>query len=188
MPRQPDPVYVHILARMLARPPGCAAGNADEARAIREGLTEEYAAGAFSDAEVCVLYGDPPALQTVAEIKAAARCRGEEWDLSPAEFAIGGYLTGPAAVRCIKRCGSAAAERTLRELLAKTRQRPKPTDAELDAWMARNFKPFDKRESTIKACMVATGADAREAAAAYGRVPKELRRQRGQRGAPRKNS
>jgi hypothetical protein len=188
MPSQPGPVYIYKLARMLARQQGLATVNADEARWILNGLTEEYSAGAFSDAEVCALYGDPPVLQTLAEIKAAARRRGEEWCLSPAEFAAAGWLTGPAAVRYLKRCGLAEAERTLRELLVRARQRPKPTDAVLDAWMTKNFKPSDKRSPTIEACMRATGATSRDAAAAYGRVPKELRRQRGQRVAPSKDS
>ncbi len=66
-----------------------------------------------------------------------------------------------------------------------TAARPKPTAAELDAWM-RRVKRGDKRDDTIQACHDQIGATFRMAAEAWDRVPDELKLKRGQRAGPRK--
>jgi hypothetical protein len=113
-----DPFYVQTLARLLARKAGRASVNTDEARAIVDALTEHYVAGAFTDDEVAVFTGEPgepPTLHTLAELKAAARRRGDEWNLSPVEFAVAGHLTAAAVRRCLLRCSLDSAARLLRE-------------------------------------------------------------------------
>jgi hypothetical protein len=64
-------------------------------------------------------------------------------------------------------------------------KRPLPTAAELDAWMSR-VKRGDKRDDTINACRSETGARVRDAAAAWDRLPMELKLNRGQRTGLRK--
>ena len=60
-------------------------------------------------------------------------------------------------------------------------KRKKPTDADLDSWMSQNVKRGTKRANAIGACHHQTGATFREAAAAYTRLPDDVKLKRGQR-------
>jgi hypothetical protein len=57
----------------------------------------------------------------------------------------------------------------------------KPTDAELDVWMSENVQRGVKRLNAICDCRAATGATSRAAAAAWNRLPQNLKLTRGQR-------
>jgi hypothetical protein len=59
--------------------------------------------------------------------------------------------------------------------------RPKPTAAELDAWMRQHVTRGTKRDDAIADCRKATGATFREAAAAHKRLPEKFKMKRGQR-------
>jgi hypothetical protein len=180
------PFYIQELARAIARLPGRAEVDEQEAYRITDDIAELYLRGEFSDDEVVAYAGDPPGLQSLAEIKEDARRRGETWCLSQPEWRAAYWLTAPAALRYLKRCGFVGAPRVLRESFARA-HRVKPTPKELDEWMRRNFARGDKRVPTIQACSKATGATWREASAAFKRLPEELKLKRGQRATPRKS-
>jgi hypothetical protein len=58
-------------------------------------------------------------------------------------------------------------------------QRRRPTDAELDMWMAEKVTPSVKRDPTLIECREQTGATYRKALAAWGRVLPQKKRGRG---------
>jgi hypothetical protein len=60
-------------------------------------------------------------------------------------------------------------------------ERPKPTAAELDAWMQQHVTRGTKRDDASRACHDQTGATFRDAAAAWDRLPDDLKLKRGQR-------
>jgi hypothetical protein len=64
--------------------------------------------------------------------------------------------------------------------------RPKPTAAELDAWMQHRVTRGTKRDDAIQACHDETGATFRDAGAAYTRLPDDVKLKRGQRAGLRK--
>jgi hypothetical protein len=58
---------------------------------------------------------------------------------------------------------------------------PRPTPIELDVWMQQHVTRGKKRDDVIQACHDETGATFRDAAAAWGRLPSELKLSKGQR-------
>jgi hypothetical protein len=63
----------------------------------------------------------------------------------------------------------------------KIKARPaRPTASALDEWMRQNQPHWLKRDLSIKACHDETGATMREAAAAYGRLPDDMKLGRGE--------
>jgi hypothetical protein len=80
-----------------------------------------------------------------------------------------------------------APERSVPEATANTdtgkakRKRPKPTAAELGAWMQQHVTRGTKRDDAIQACRAETGATFRDATAAWNRLPDDLKLKRGQR-------
>jgi hypothetical protein len=61
---------------------------------------------------------------------------------------------------------------------------PKPTDEQVYEWMGQNVKRPMKRNDVIADCRKATGATARQAAAAHKRLPEKFKFKRGQRARP----
>jgi hypothetical protein len=181
------PFYIHELARAIARLPGRAEVDEQEAYRITDDIAEWYRRGEFDDSEVVAFVGDPPMPRSLADMKKDLHRRGESWCLSQPEWRAAYCLTAPAARRYLEGCGFDGALRVLREWLGDSPGRRKPTADELDEWMRRNVLQPAKREPTIKACMEATGATWRDASAARTRLPEELKLKRGQRAAARKN-
>jgi hypothetical protein len=85
-----------------------------------------------------------------------------------------------------------AAERAVAGLPADTAnrkprsERQHPTDADLDAWMQQHVTRGTKRDGAIQACRDQMGPTHRAAAAAWDRLPDELKLKRGQRTTPTK--
>jgi hypothetical protein len=66
-------------------------------------------------------------------------------------------------------------------------KRPKWSPEQLDTWMRENVHRGVKRDDAIADCCTATGATVRGAAAAWKRLPGEVKLKRGQRASLRKN-
>jgi hypothetical protein len=115
---RPGPFYVSEIARAIARLPGRAEVDHEEAYRIADDIAEWYLRGEFRDDEVVAYAGDPPALRSLGEIKEDARRRGENWCLSQPEWRAACMLTAPAARRYLEGCGLAGAQRVLREWFA----------------------------------------------------------------------
>jgi hypothetical protein len=112
---RPGPFYVSEIARAVARRPGRAEVDHDEACRIADDMAEWYLRGEFGDAEVVAYTGPPPSLRSLAEIKEDARRRGENWCLSQPEWRAAYMLTAAAARRYLERCGFTGALRVLME-------------------------------------------------------------------------
>src|SRR6516164_2104374 len=125
MRTRPGPFYIQELARAIARLPGRAEVDEQEAYRTTDDIAQWHLRGEFSDDEVVAYAGDPPGLQSLAEIKEEARRRGETWCLSQPEWRAAYWLTAPAAFRYLKGCGLAGAPRVLREWFARA-HRVKP--------------------------------------------------------------
>ena len=182
MRTRPGSFYIQDLARAIARLPGRAEVDEEEARRIAEDMAEWYLRGEFRDDEVLVLTGHPPRHRPLAEVVEGA------WrDTLPIlEWRATVFLTASAVRRYLEGCGYAGAPRVLREWLGDSPKRRKPTADELDEWMRRKVLRPAKRIPTIKACMKETGATWRDALAAFKNLPEELKLKRGQRAIPRK--
>jgi hypothetical protein len=113
------PFSIYDLARAIARLPGRAEVDKQEAIRITDDIAEWYLRGEFHDDEVVayVAYvaGEPPALRSLAEIKDVVRRRGEDWCLSQPEWRTVCLLTAPAALRYLEGCGYDGAPRVRRE-------------------------------------------------------------------------
>jgi hypothetical protein len=185
MRTRPGPFYIFEISERIARLPGRAEVDREEAIRISDDIAEWYLRGEFHDDEVVAYTVDAPGLRSLAEIKADFRRRGENWRLWQPEWRAGYALTAPAARCYLEGCGFAGAPRVRREWFGDPPKdkatRPKPTSDELDEWMRKNVQRGAKRDLTLKACRDATGATYREAAAAFGRLPQDLKLKRGQR-------
>ena len=182
MHTRPGPFYIFVIGEAIARLPGRAEVDREEGYRITDDIAEWYLRGEFYDDEVVAYAGDPPRWRSLAEIKEDFRRRGENWRLWQPEWRAGYALTAPAARRYLQECGFAGAPRVRREWFGAA-----PTPGALDEWMWQNVERGAKRDPTLKACRDATGATYRDAAAAFGRLPQDLKLKRGQRTRLRKN-
>jgi hypothetical protein len=100
------------IARALARLPGRAQVDEEEARQIAADMAEWYLHGLFCNDEVLVLTVNPRKHQPLAEVVEGA------WrpDLPILMWSATVFLTAPATRRYLEGCGMAGAPRLLREL------------------------------------------------------------------------
>jgi hypothetical protein len=187
MRTRPGPFYIFEIGEAIARLPGRAEVDREEAIRITDDIAEWYLRDEFDDDEVVACAGDPPKLRSLARIREDLRRRDEDWILAQPEWRAGYALTAPAALRYLEGCGFAGAPRVRREWFGAAPYRVKPTPGALDQWMRQNVQRGAKRDPTLKACRDATSATYREAAAAFGRLPQDLKLKRGQRTRLRKN-
>jgi hypothetical protein len=117
--RRIGPFYVHEIARALAREPGRAKFDSDEARLIADHMFLAFEHGEFCEKEVVVSHGSPPRIGTIPQAKDEASARGYQWiDIDPNLWYAGVALTYAAAKRYIESCGFAGAERVLLDWFA----------------------------------------------------------------------
>jgi hypothetical protein len=109
------PFYIFEIARAVARLPGRAEVDEQEAHRLAGDMYEWYSRGEFRDCEVVVPADDPISLRPLAEVIEDARCRDPKWCLSDLEWNRGVMLTAPAVQRYLEGCGFTGAPRVLRE-------------------------------------------------------------------------
>jgi hypothetical protein len=188
MPARAGPFYVFEIAQALSRLPGRVEIDQDEAHRIGADMYDWYRRGGFTEHEVVAQYGDPLRWGPITQREEEARQRGEGWeDLHLGLWYVAIALTYHAAKRYVEGCGLAGAKRLLSEWFGSPEGRKgqsRPTDAELDQWMAKNVTATVKRDSTLELCRKQTGATHREALAAWNRLPEDKKRRRGQKDRP----
>lgn len=193
MPIRPGPFVSGQIALALARVPGRMERDEDEAYRILDHIIASYKRGEFTDEEVVVRFGDPPQLRTLKSLPEDAR--GEIESLSRLIWRDAVMLSFGAAKRYVETSSLAGAPRLLVDwftddaTLKSGHHRgrsdaDRPIMAVLDAWMKANYQPGAKRTPTLEACRKATGATWREAAAAFKRLPDDVRLAPGQKRLP----
>jgi hypothetical protein len=150
MRTRPGPFYVMEIARAVARQPGRAEVDLDEAYRITDDIAEWYLRGEFGDDEVAAYAGPPPELRSLAEIKEDAQRRGENWRLSQPEWRACYMLTAPATRRYLRGCGLAGAPRVLRQWLPRkgTHRKPGPKPEKRNAIADRMFDELRLKQRT----------------------------------------
>jgi hypothetical protein len=150
MRTRPGPCFIQELARAIARWPGRAEVDEQEANRITDDMAEWYLRGEFADSDVVALVGNPPIFRSLAEIKEDAQRRGENWCLSQPEWRAVYWLTAPAARRYLEACGYTGAWRVLREWFgwAEGRGKPGPKPKQRNAIADRMFDDLQSRRRT----------------------------------------
>ena len=157
------------LADELARDPRILAIDDGIRGRIMEDLTARIRRQEFDMAagEVATLGGNPPSFEPLTPLSPRAILSDPNSTLLRRDAAERFVRTDrelPNAAALMGRWFSPAASQP-----KSSRERQRPSDSTLDAWMSENFRPRDKRDPTIADCRKATGATVR--AAKNGSVP-----------------